>query len=67
MTFEYGTGTACATGTTVLTGPYNLTAQAGIAKGSGLGPVLVVPVGDALCVLTSAAVQMSGSVSYTQF
>jgi len=67
ITFEYGTGTNCGTGTTVLTGAYNLTAQAGIAKGNGLGPVLVVPASNALCVLTSAAVQMSGSVAYTQF
>lgn len=65
--FVYGTGASCGTGTTDLTGNYNLTAQAGIAKGSGLGPVLVVPAGNALCVTTSAAVQMSGSVSYTQF
>ena len=64
---EYGTGTNCGTGTTALTGNYNLTAQQGIAKGNGLGPVLVVPAGNALCALTSAAVSMYGSVSYTQF
>ena len=67
ITFEYGTGSNCGTGTTVLTGAYNLTAQAGIAKGSGIGAILVVPAGNALCVLTNAAVQMSGSVSYQQF
>jgi hypothetical protein len=67
ITFVYGTGASCGTGTTSLTGAYNLTAQAGIAKGNGLGPVLVVPAGNALCVTTSAAVQMSGSVAYTQF
>jgi hypothetical protein len=69
ITFEYGTQTTnpCDTGTTALTGPYNLTAQAGISKGDGVGAVLVVPAGNALCVLTSAAVQMSGSVSYQQF
>ena len=67
ITLEYGTGSSCGTGTTVLTGAYNLVAQAGVAKGSGLGPILVVPASNALCVLTSAAVQMSGSVSYTQF
>ncbi len=65
--FVYGTGTACATGTTDLTGNYNLTAQSGISRGGGLGPVLVVPAGKALCALTSAAVGMYGSVSYTQF
>lgn len=67
ITFEYGTGTACGTGTTPLTGAYPLTAQSGLAQGIGLGPVLIVPAGNALCVLTSAAVQMSGSISYTQF
>ncbi len=67
LTFEYGAGSNCGTGTTALTGAYNLTAQSGIAKGNGLGPVLVVPAGNALCVLTTAAVQMSGSVSYTEF
>lgn len=65
--FVYGTGAACGTGTTDLTGNYNLTAQNGLWKGSGLGPVLVVPASQALCVTTSAAVQMSGSISYTQF
>lgn len=63
----YGTGSACGTGTTDLTGNYNLTAQAGISAGGGLGPILVVPASNALCATTSAAVQMSGAVSYTQF
>jgi len=67
ITFVYGTGSACGTGTTSLTGAYNLTAQAGISKGNGLGPVLVVPASNALCVTTSASVQMSGSVAYTRF
>lgn len=67
ITFVYGTGASCGTGTTSLTGAYPLTAQAGIAKGSGIGTILRVPAGNALCVTTSAAVQMSGSVSYQQF
>jgi hypothetical protein len=67
ITFEYGTGTNCGTGTTALTGAYNLTAQAGLAIGAGLGPVMIVPAGNALCALTSAAVQMSGRFAYTQF
>lgn len=67
ITFVYGTGSTCGTGTTSLTGAYNLVAQAGIAKGNGLGPVLVVPASNALCVITSGAVQMSGSVAYTRF
>lgn len=67
VTFVYGTGSNCGTGTTSLTGAYPLTAQSGIAKGNGLGPVLVVPAGNALCVTNSAAQQISGSISYTQF
>jgi hypothetical protein len=69
ITLEYGTQTTspCDTGTTPLTGPYPLIAQAGLAKGSGLSPVFVVPAGAQLCARTSAAVQMSGSVSYAQF
>lgn len=67
FTLVYGTGTNCGTGTTPLTGAYPLVAQAGIAKGSGAGPILVVPAGNALCWTNSAAVQMSGSVSYAQF
>lgn len=63
----YGTGSSCGTGTTDLTGAYSLIAQAGIAKGNGLGPVLVVPAGNALCVTTSAGVGMQGSVAYTKF
>jgi hypothetical protein len=67
FTFEYGTGSNCASGTTALTGAYSLVAQFGAAKGSGLGPVLVVPAGNALCAVSSAAVQVSGSLAYTQF
>jgi hypothetical protein len=67
FTFEYGTGTNCTAGTTALTGPYGLVAQFGAAKGSGLGPVLVVPAGNALCAVNSATVQVSGSLAYTQF
>lgn len=66
ITFVYGTGSNCATGTTSLSGAYNLTAQAGISAGGGLGAVIVVPAGKALCVTTSAAVQMSGLVTYVQ-
>lgn len=67
FTLVYGTGTNCGTGTTSLTGPYPLTAQAGISKGDGQGIVLIVPRGNALCATTSTSVQMSGAVSYAQF
>jgi hypothetical protein len=67
FTFEYGTGTNCAVGTTALTGAYALVAQFGAAKGSGLGPVLIVPAGSALCAVSSSTAQVSGSLAYTQF
>ncbi len=67
VTLVYGTGTNCGTGTTSLTGAYPLIAQAGIAKGNGTGNVLVVPRGNALCITNSAAIQVSGAVSYAQF
>lgn len=67
ITLEYGTGSTCGTGTTVLTGAYNFLANQGIARGSGLGVLLVVPASNALCIVTSAAVQASGSLAYTQF
>lgn len=66
-TLVYGTGTNCGTGTTSLTGPYPLIAQAGLAKGNGVGVVLVVPASNALCITASGASQISGSVSYAQF
>ena len=67
----YGTGSNCGTGQTSLTGAYNLTAQAGLVVGSGVAPVLVIPTGSEskpndVCVITSAAVQMSGSIAYAQ-
>jgi len=67
FTLVYGTGSVCATGQTALTGAYNLIAQVGISKGNGLGMVLYVPQGNALCAITSASVQYSGSLSYAQF
>ena len=66
VTFEYGTGTNCATGTTALSGPYSLTASAGISKGNGAAAVLFVPASNALCMVNSAAIQVSGSVAYAQ-
>jgi hypothetical protein len=67
ITFVYGTGSACGTGTTSLSGAIPLIANAGLSLGSGLGAVLMVPAGQALCITTSAAVQMSGFVTYAQF
>ena len=69
LTFAYATGTNCAGGTTPLTGAYglSLTALPGLSPGDGLGPILVVPAGDSLCAVNSAAVGVNGSFAYTQF
>jgi hypothetical protein len=69
FTLEYGTQTTnpCDTGTTALTGPYPLTAQAGLSRGGNLGVVFKVPSGKQLCGAASTTVQMSGSVSYTKW
>lgn len=64
---EYGTGTNCGTGTTVLTGAYPWTAQTGLTTGGGLGSIYQIPASNALCAVTNAATSMTGSVSYTQF
>lgn len=69
ITFEYGTGSSC-TGTNALSGAYPLIAQAGASAGGGLGTVLIVPpstTGNSLCAVTSAGVQMSGSLTYAQY
>jgi hypothetical protein len=62
-----GTGTNCGTGTTNLTAAYDWAAQSGLTKGSGLGPVLVAPVGNAVCGVNSAAIHVAGSLAYTKF
>lgn len=65
--FVYGTGTACGTGTTDLTGAYTLIANGYVSSGNGLGIVLLVPPGNALCATNSQAIQISGSFAYAQY
>ena len=63
----YGTGTACATGETNLTGNYNLTAQAGIVDGSPFFRGMKAAVSNALCYELSGAIAVDGVVYYTKF
>lgn len=65
--FVYGSGTACATGATDLTGAYGMSTFTVITKGTGMGSILFVPYGKALCITTTTTGQLSGSVSYVQF
>jgi len=67
VTFKYGTGSNCGTGTTTLNGPWPLTAQAGFSKGSGLAAVMIVPAGQALCITTDASVTGGVDLTYQQF
>lgn len=65
--FVRGTGTNCGTGTTDVSGTYRLKDGYGISRGGGLGPILVGAASGALCVTSSAAININGTVSYTQF
>jgi hypothetical protein len=67
-----GTGATCGTGTAGMAGGttaasgYNFAANGGITEGAGIGTVLAtVTTGDSVCLVTSAAVQLSGGISYT--
>lgn len=66
VTFEYGTGASCGTGTTALTGPYSLTTAVAINV-SGQPQLMATAAGNAFCVVNSAAIQISGFISYAQF
>ncbi|KUR79448.1 hypothetical protein [Novosphingobium sp. FSW06-99] len=67
----YGTGTNCGSGTTYLDGANGntmaFTANSGYSAGVGLGPVYVVPSGNALCAVFSTAANYAGSLTYSQF
>ena len=66
-----GTGATCGTGTTGMTGGttaatgYNFAANGGVAHGTGIGEInRTNATGDSVCIITSAAVQLSGRLSY---
>lgn len=59
-----GTGSAAIVGTTSATG-FNFAANGGISQGSGIGTIMrTVATGDSVCIITSAAVQLSGVISF---
>lgn len=67
-----GTGATCGTGSAGMAGGttaasgYNFAANGGIAQGSGLGTIMrTATTGDSVCIVTSAATQLSGGISYT--
>lgn len=69
-----GTNGSCGTSTAGMNGGvtaaegWNLAANGGIALGSGLGTVMrTETTGDSVCIITSAATQLSGTLAYTIF
>lgn len=64
VTYSYGTGTNCASGTTTLTGAMTFASGQVLNMGSGNGPILILPPGNALCI-TIATGAAPGSLVYT--
>lgn len=65
---QYGTGALCATGTTDLTGAMTLAAGTNISVANGgiSGEQFRTIAGQAVCLVNSAAVQVSGWMTYQQ-
>lgn len=66
-----GTGATCGTGTSGLAGGttaangWNFAANGGLALGSGLGTVIqTAATGDSVCIITSAAGPLAGTIAY---
>lgn len=66
VTFTYGTGTNCATGTGSITGVMTFGAGQTLNLGTGFGAFWVVPAGNDLCI-TIATAAAPGSLSYSLF
>jgi len=64
--FNYGTGSACGTGTTNLTGAYPLVAQAGLVRPNTGSVQVKSAVSNAFCINLSANVQVSGMLTYVK-
>jgi len=65
-TLEQSTSSTCASGLTAITGPINLTASSGWVEPAGVAPNYVTASSDSLCLVNSAAVQVSGSIVFVQ-
>jgi len=66
LSWSYGTGTDCATGTTAIEGPQPYAANGGVTESGGGAPLFVVPSGQALCLVSSAATAHGGRISYVK-
>lgn len=63
---EYGTGAACGTGTTALTGQYQGTTSPGVAVDLAGLTFLNIPISNGLCIVTGASAHAQGFVTYVQ-
>jgi hypothetical protein len=63
----YGTGSACATGETDLTGEMQFTTQTGVSYGGAWGPVTQTAVANALCIELSDTVSVDGILTYAKY
>lgn len=66
LNWTRGTGTDCASGTTAIEGAQPFAANGGVAESGGGHPLFVVPAGNALCLVSSAATAHGGRVSYVR-
>ena len=64
MSWVYGTGSNCVTNQNTIDGPIPLIAQTGISARAGLGAILSIPAGNALCLNTDQSVQVGGAISW---
>ncbi len=64
---DYGTGSACATGTKKIVPAYEFTAQTGISDQSPIFRGLAAPSGNALCIKVSGSVAVQAIVYFAQF
>jgi hypothetical protein len=66
VTFTQGTGAACGTGTTSVTGAMTFTTGQVVNHGSGNGAIFVLVAGNSLCITIATAVA-PGVLSYARF
>lgn len=66
VTFTYGSGTNCGTGTTSITGVMTFAAGQTLTYGIGNGAIFVLPAANDLCI-TIATAAAPGSLAYSIF